>query len=766
MENLIIFDQLKYQVNIKINKQKIVRMLPSRSSLHDYIEETCTNILEKKEVPLQEKSRIDRDIDEYIKNQNNDQQQEEAKTFIKVAIKCIKTHCAKNILPKFQDKYKDALYHVETFLQVHKTFVKSVKSFKILLYQAAQTLQQESIPEFYSSLFDNIFVEEFQLVFKNVLFKCVVDMIKTACEEEQKLIKISDLLYEFGNVMSQLQKSTEEALDFKIEQEFKQKIFDYFEEKYQQNYKSWHQSVNTQAYLRKVQQQKEINEKVLKFGDKTILEQVNRILNSHLLTYYKPYLLADTNPNNFEHLLNEFHKEPIIQQQNLKLIGDLYGSLDDHYDQITTNFKNIITQEGQAIMQKKNHQIVETNQDQIFSDPSFIGQFYSLYQKYSFLIESCFSQKSDFIMALNNAFESFINLPIGNHEFADYLVTFIGEQIELLRNSPKNATKSPEQIVKLFVFINQKARFLKLYKISLAQRLIKYQRQVEAKKSKLACTIEMNIVEEMEKKCGAQDLESLKIMIKDFQKTENEVTKIQEEKGLYKLQIQPPIIINKQHWPEIDEIQLNLQSEIITQQKEIIAKRQQQKTLIWLDLISYVEIQSTEKALTFNLSVPQAVILLLYQYRNDILDVNRIASLTGLKEQYVIQNCKMMKDAKILDEQIVNDQICYQFNENLTKQKKGKCKKIVTETYFPQNQVEQVVSVYDKDLAIEAAIVKIMKKQKEMQFSDLVIQVQGHMKKNQNVEIPFAQIKQMIERLQRNEYLERDAINMQLIKYK
>ncbi|CAD8193838.1 unnamed protein product [Paramecium pentaurelia] len=742
-------------------------MLSTQSSLFDQIEEVCTNILEKNFlVTLKEKQEINSKIDVHVQTHNNDQQQNEAKKFIKVALKCIKKHIAKNILPKFQDKYKDALQHIETFLQIHETFVKSMKSYKTLLYQAAQNLQQESIPEFYSSLFDNIFVEELQLVFKNVLFKCVVDMIKTACEEEQKQQKISDLLYHFGNVMSQLQKSTEEALEFKIEQEFKQKIFDYFEEKYQQNYKSWHQSLNTQVYLKKVQQQKEINEKVLKFGDKTILEQVNRILNSHLLTYYKPYLLSDQNPNNFEHLLNEYHKEVISQQQNLKLIGDLYGSLDDHYDQITTNFKNIITQEGQIIMQKKNHQIVETNQDQNFSDPGFIGQFYSLYQKYYLLIENCFSQKSDFIMALNNAFESFINLPIGNHEFADYLVTYIGEQIEILRNSPKNNTKSPEQIVKLFVFINQKGRFLKLYKISLAQRLIKYQRQVETKKNKLAYQIEVNIVEEMEKKCGAQDLESLKIMIKDFQKTENEVTKIQEEKGLCKLQIQPPIIINKQHWPEIDELQLNLQSETITLQKEIIAKRQQQKTLIWLDLISYVEIQCTEKALIFNLSVPQAVILLLYQYRNEILDVNRIASLTGLKEQYVIQNCKMMKDAKILDEQIVNDQICYQFNENLTKQKKGKSKKIVTETYFPQNQVEQVVSVYDKDLAIEAAIVKIMKKQKEMQFSDLVIQVQGHMKKNQNVEIPFAQIKQMIERLQRNEYLERDAINMQLIKYK
>ncbi|CAD8094861.1 unnamed protein product [Paramecium primaurelia] len=742
-------------------------MLSTQSSLFDQIEEVCTKILEENVlVTLKEKQEINSKIDVHVQTHNNDQQQKEAKKFIKVAIKCIKKHIAKNILPKFQDKYKDALQHIETFLQIHETFVKSMKSYKTILYQAAQNLQQESIPEFYSSLFDNIFVEELQLVFKNVLFKCVVDMIKTACEEEQKQQKISDLLYHFGNVMSQLQKSTDEPLEFKIEQEFKQKIFDYFEEKYQQNYKSWHQSLNTQVYLKKVQQQKEINEKVLKFGDKTILEQVNRILNSHLLTYYKPYLLADSNPNNFEHLLNEYHKEVISQQSNLKLIGDLYGSLDDHYDQITTNFKNIITQEGQLIMQKKNHQIVETNQDQNFSDPGFIGQFYSLYQKYYSLIENCFSQKSDFIMALNNAFESFINLPIGNHEFADYLVTYIGEQIEMLRNSPKNNTKSPEQIVKLFVFINQKGRFLKLYKISLAQRLIKYQRQVEAKKNKLAYQIEVNIVEEMEKKCGAQDLESLKIMIKDFQKTENEVTKIQEEKGLCKLQIQPPIIINKQHWPEIDELQLNLQSEIITQQKEIIAKRQQQKTLIWLDLISYVEIQCTEKALKFNLSVPQAVILLLYQYRNDILDVNRIASLTGLKEQYVIQNCKMMKDAKILDEQIVNDQICYQFNENLTKQKKGKCKNIVTETYFPQNQVEQVVSVYDKDLAIEAAIVKIMKKQKEMQFSDLVIQVQGHMKKNQNVEIPFAQIKQMIERLQRNEYLERDAVNMQLIKYK
>ncbi|CAD8116204.1 unnamed protein product [Paramecium sonneborni] len=742
-------------------------MLSTQSSLFDQIEEVCTNILEKNSlVSLKTKQEINSKIDVHVQNQTNDQQQNECKKFINVAIKCIKNHITKNILPKFKDQYKDAIQYIETFIQMHDTFVKSMKSYKTVLYQAAQIFQQESIQEFYTSLFDNIFVEELQNVFKNVLFKSVVDMIRTACEDEQKQQKISELLYNFGNVMSQLQKSTEEALEFKIEQEFKQRIFDYFEEKYQQNYKQWHSSLKTQFYLRKVHQQKEINEKVLKFGDKTILEQVNRILNSHLLTYYKPYLLSETNFDNFEHLLIEFHKEPIGQQQNLKLIGDLYGSLDDHYDQITTNFKNIITQEGQKIVQIKNHQIVETNSDQNFSDPSFIGQFYSLYQKYFILIESCFNQKSDFIMALNNSFETFINLPIGNYEFADYLVSYIGEQIELLRNSPKNSTKSPEQMVKLFVFINQKGRFLKLYKISLAQRLIKYQRQIETKKNKLACQIEMSIVEEMEKKCGTQDLESLKIMIKDFLKTENEISKIQEEKGLSKLQIQPPIIINKQHWPEIDELQLDLQCEIIAQQKEIIAKRQQQKTLIWLDLISYVEIQCTERALIFNLSVPQAVILLLYQYRNDILDVNRIASLTGLKEQYVIQNCKMMKDAKILDEQIVNDQVCYQFNENLTKQKKGKSKKIITDTYFPQNQVEQVISVYDKDLAIEAAIVKIMKKQKEMQFSDLVIQVQGHMKKNQNVEIPFAQIKQMIERLQRNEYLERDAINMQLIKYK
>lgn len=66
----------------------------------------------------------------------------------------------------------------------------------------------------------------------------------------------------------------------------------------------------------------------------------------------------------------------------------------------------------------------------------------------------------------------------------------------------------------------------------------------------------------------------------------------------------------------------------------------------------------------------------------------------------------------------------------------------------------KVKSESDYDLAIEASIVRIMKKNKEMKVSDLVVQVQME---SPQFQTNICQIKSLIEKLIKLEYIERDT---------
>lgn len=66
------------------------------------------------------------------------------------------------------------------------------------------------------------------------------------------------------------------------------------------------------------------------------------------------------------------------------------------------------------------------------------------------------------------------------------------------------------------------------------------------------------------------------------------------------------------------------------------------------------------------------------------------------------------------------------------------------------------------DVAVEAQIVKVMKVKKQIKYKDLVDEVKFNMRKfniDQNL------IKQLIERLSKNGYLERDSEDINLFKF-
>lgn len=72
----------------------------------------------------------------------------------------------------------------------------------------------------------------------------------------------------------------------------------------------------------------------------------------------------------------------------------------------------------------------------------FINKLHQLYEQYTMLIANNFSNPSDFIMALNNAFEDFINIPIGSATICEYLVTYMNDILEDLKVKSKGKADS------------------------------------------------------------------------------------------------------------------------------------------------------------------------------------------------------------------------------------------------------------------------------------------------------------------------------------
>jgi len=409
------------------------------------------------------------------------------------------------------------------------------------------------------------------------------------------------------------------------------------------------------------------------------------------------------------------------------------------------------------------------SKSEALGDPSFIQTLLDLHDTFKGIVSECFSQDSLFQKSLKEAFEVFINRDIGKYSFAALMSSFCDRILKKSgeRHSDDQVEQLLTKMVELFSFLSDKDLFAEIYRNQLSKRLL-----YETSASEDA---EKSMIAKLKMKCGAQFTSKLEGMItdlslasdlqKDFRDYCDGLTEGRNSMGGIDFNV---TVLTTGFWPSYQVQDANLCPEM---QKAIQVfhvfynGRTQHRRLQWIHSLGQATIAMKLNSRKHDLIVNsyQALILLLFT-KDETHDLQFIQNAIGLdpaltkKLLATLSISKYKILCKSGDAKTIEDDATFSPNDAFFGQhRKIKIPPPASEETHNKERVEE-----DRSIAIEAAIVRIMKMRKQLSHQQLVTEVLTQLsffKPNPKL------IKQRIEHLIEREYLERDPNQASMYRY-
>merc|ERR1712232_1192732 len=458
------------------------------------------------------------------------------------------------------------------------------------------------------------------------------------------------------------------------------------------------------------------------------------------------------------------------KREDLARMHRMFSLVDNGLTPIAQAFRAYVTETGNKIVDERVEQVKQmSSKAEAMNDPTFIQALLDLHDRFKGIVQECFSQDSLFQKSLKEAFEVFINRDIGKYSFAALMSAFCDR---ILKKSGERLSDDQVEIllskmVELFSFLSDKNLFAEIYRNQLSKRLL-----YETSASDDA---EKSMIQKLKMKCGAQFTSKLEGMItdlslaSDLQKDFREhCDQLQDGKAALGNIDFNVTVLTTGFWPSYQVQDASLCNEM---QKAIQVfhnfynGRTQHRRLQWIHLLGQATIAAKLNNRRHDLIVNtyQALILLLFT-KDETHDLTLISNATGLD---VAQTKKLLATLSIAKYKILNktgdaktieDDATFAPNDGFQcPHRKIKIPPPVSEETHNKERVEE-----DRSIAIEAAIVRIMKMRKTLNHQQLVTEVLTQLaffKPNPKL------IKQRIEHLIEREYLERDPNQASTYRY-
>jgi len=431
---------------------------------------------------------------------------------------------------------------------------------------------------------------------------------------------------------------------------------------------------------------------------------------------------------------------------------------------------------GLTLMRTMTGDMIKETGKQLVQDPErckdpveFVQQLLERRDKYDQVLVKAFLDDKLFRNAVNQAFEHFINL---NSRSPEYISLFIDDRLRKKGSSENDTEAVLDKVMALFRYLQEKDVFEKYYKQHLAKRLLASR--------VVSDDAERNMLAKLKTECGYQFTSKLESMFTDI-KTSRDTTvdfkramaESSTDLGL-DLHVQ---VLTTGSWPTQPPSKCVLPPQLETCcaafQTYYLANHSGRK-LTWQTNMGTADLRATfggGRRHELNVSTQQMCILLLFNdhdklsYR-DIAEASEIPpnelrralqSLALIKGRNVLRKEPLGKDVADTDEFVFNDK----FTSKLYKvkismvaaSKEGEAEKAET-----RHKVEE-----DRKPQIEAAIVRIMKSRKVLDYNNIIAEVTRQLS-SRFVPNP-AVIKKRIESLIEREFLERDAEDRKLYRY-
>jgi len=414
----------------------------------------------------------------------------------------------------------------------------------------------------------------------------------------------------------------------------------------------------------------------------------------------------------------------------------------------------------------------EDSKKESASDPTLVRNLIDLHARCTSFVDNQFQKEPLFQGALKKAFETTMNNDVSKKVVnAEYLAAFCDR---LLKKGGEKLSDSQvetklTQIVQLFSYLNDKDLFSDIYRNLLSKRLLNQKSAND--------DAEKSMIGKLKLKCGAQFTSKMEGMLNDLTTGKDHLEKFQtfvkeNEKKFNLNGVEFSVqVLTTGFWPKNVETKLSLPIAMDTCVKafqEYYNSATEARKLAFVESLGSCTVQmkvdsgsAGKKKGTYDLSVTtlQAAVLDMFTTQKDgtlpNYSLEEIVAQLSLEEKFakkVLHSLSCGK-LKVLTKTPKSKKINTgdRFTSN-TKFSNSKRKfRIPMASLQPSHDAKRVED--DRTVAIEAAIVRIMKTRKQMRHTDLVGEV---LKQLQFFRPQPKSVKRCIERLIDREYLERD----------
>jgi cullin 1 len=442
------------------------------------------------------------------------------------------------------------------------------------------------------------------------------------------------------------------------------------------------------------------------------------------------------------------------KSEDLQRMFRLFSRLENGLDPMAAILQNFIASMGDDVINRRQARLDGGEKDKN-DDPKFVKSLIELHEKYLGVVKTDFSGHSLFQKALKDAFVEIINKNVGQFTNAELMSTFCdrilksgGEKL-----SESEVEESLQQIVQLFSYLNDKDMFAEIYRNQLAKRLLN-QRSTsdDAEKSMIA---------KLKMQCGTQFTSKMEGMLSDLAVGQEQRTEFEQRMRNVDSKLDFSVqVLTTGFWPTYKSPEATLTPEMERCMgifRDWHDTKHQKRKLSWMLSQGNATVRGTFGKKWYDLQVATLQAIALTAFNDGVtLGFEELAQKLNLEEAVLKPTMHSLSCGK--HKLLVKTPASNKINntDKFTANKKFTSNmrkiRIPMASLDPSMSTKRVEE--DRSIAIEAAIVRIMKARKTLQHQQLISEVLQQL----NFFNPSARVvKKRIEALIDREYLERSS---------
>jgi cullin 1 len=474
--------------------------------------------------------------------------------------------------------------------------------------------------------------------------------------------------------------------------------------------------------------------------------------------------------NNIQKLLEKETGMNYLLNHNLRpdllRLHVLTASISICKEKIAVFLKDFIKSEGENVIEEKKSKSEALAEEKKKKgepvkkdspeDPDLVKNMIKLLKRFKSLLEESFKNDSFYQRSINSGYSDVINKRIGKHTFAEILACYLDKLLKKSNNrmSDQEIEEELVNVISVFEHLEDKQLFAEIFKNQLAKRLLNDQ--------SANSDAERSIISKMKMICGSNFTNKMEGMNNDLKLAEEILNKFQSSQAhRSELAIEFKVqVLTNSHWPAFKNNAVKLPQQMqdsVDRFRDFFSLNNPRKKLLWMISLGTLEISKTFDSGTYDFlcSLNEGLTLMLFN-ETPRLSFQEIRLQMGFDHDFCkkILNVFLNRKHKIL-EKVKDDgkKACEDDVFQVNHAFRSQTKKVKLPIPSQDENFEKEKVAEDRNHAIDASIVRIMKSRKSLAHNALITEVISVL---QIFRPQIRDIKQRIENLISREFLERD----------